>query len=74
MRTFAGMCLRHDSMKELMDEVLKASSQSVAWRIVEKMIHHDLDSVYTSYRWLEAILLDDDMRVSYSENGAKGYP
>ena len=40
----------------------------------EKIIHHDLDSVYTSYRWLRATLLDDGLRVSYSENGAKGNP
>jgi transposase InsO family protein len=40
----------------------------------EKVIHHDLDSVYTSYRWLRATLLDDGLRVSYSENGAKGNP
>ena len=39
-----------------------------------KIIHHDLDSVYTSYRWLRAMLLGDEMRVSYSENGAKGNP
>ena len=36
-----------------------------------KIIHHDLDSVYTSYRWLEAVLLGDEMRVSYSENGGE---
>ena len=40
----------------------------------EKIIHHDLDSVYTSYRWLEAMLLDDEMRISYSENGRKAIP
>jgi len=39
-----------------------------------RIIHHDQDSVYTSYRWLRAILLEDGMRVSYSENGAKGNP
>jgi transposase InsO family protein len=38
------------------------------------IIHHDQDSVYTSYRWLRTILLEDGMRVSYSENGAKGNP
>ncbi len=38
------------------------------------LVHHDQDSVYTSYRWLQAILLEDGMRVSYSENGAKGNP
>jgi len=37
-------------------------------------IAHGQDSVYTSYRWLRAILLEDGMRVSYSENGAKGNP
>jgi transposase InsO family protein len=39
-----------------------------------RIIHHDLRSVYTSYRWLRTILLEDGMRVSYSENGAKGNP
>jgi transposase InsO family protein len=39
-----------------------------------RIIHHDQDSVYTSYRWLRTILLEDGMRVSYSENGAKGNP
>ena len=39
-----------------------------------RIVHHDLGSVYTSYRWLRAILLEDGMRVSYSENGAKGNP
>jgi transposase InsO family protein len=39
-----------------------------------RIVHHDQDSVYTSYRWLRAILLEDSMRVSYSENGAKDNP
>jgi len=39
-----------------------------------RIIHHDQDSVYTSYRWLRTILLEDGLRVSYSENGAKGNP
>jgi len=34
-----------------------------------RIIHHDQDSVYTSYQWLRSILLEDGMRVSYSENG-----
>jgi transposase InsO family protein len=38
------------------------------------IIHHDQDSVYTSYRWLRTILLEDGLRVSYSENGAKDNP
>ncbi len=40
----------------------------------EKIIHHDPGSVYASYRWREEILLEDNMRVSYSESGAKGNP
>jgi len=36
-----------------------------------QVVHHDQDSVYTSYRWLRAILLDDGLRVSYSENGGE---
>jgi hypothetical protein len=39
-----------------------------------RIIHHDQDSVHTGYRWLRAILLEDAMRVSYSEHGAKGTP
>jgi len=39
-----------------------------------RAVHHNQDSVYTSYRCLRATLLEDGMRVSYSENGAKGNP
>jgi putative transposase len=38
------------------------------------LVHSDLDSVFTSYDWLEALLLDSGARVSYSENGARGNP
>ncbi len=55
-------------------EQVRERMASLGEELDEKIIHHDLDSVYTSYRWLEAILLGDDMRVSYSENGAKGNP
>ena len=34
----------------------------------------DLDSVYTSYDWLQALLLENGLRVSYSERGAKHNP
>lgn len=39
-----------------------------------RIIHHDQDSVYTSYQWLRTVLLEDGMRVSYSERGAKDNP
>jgi transposase InsO family protein len=38
------------------------------------VLHSDLDSVYTSYDWLRRILLEDGLRVSYSERGAKDNP
>jgi transposase InsO family protein len=47
---------------------------SLSQELDEKIIHHDLDSVYTSYQWLRSMLLEDGLRVSYSENGAKGNP
>jgi putative transposase len=38
------------------------------------VIHHDKDSVYTSYRWLEEVLLKDRARVSYAQRGARDNP
>lgn len=38
------------------------------------VVHQDQDAVFTSYDWLEALLVDADVVVSYSENGAKGNP
>lgn len=40
----------------------------------EVIIHHDKDSVYTSYPWLEEVLIKDGARVSYVEHGAKDNP
>jgi putative transposase len=38
------------------------------------IVHHDKDSVYTSYRWLEEVLLKDGARISYAQAGAKDNP
>ena len=35
-------------------------------------MHQDQGSVYTGYRWVSKLLLEDHLRVSYSLNGAKG--
>jgi len=35
------------------------------------IVHHDRDSVYTSYRWLRKLLIEDKVVVSYCERGAK---
>lgn len=40
----------------------------------EAMIHHDKNSVYTSYLWLEKLLIEDGARVSYAEHGARDNP
>ncbi len=42
--------------------------------ITATFIHSDQDPVFTSYDWLEALLLDSGARVSYSERGAKDNP
>jgi transposase InsO family protein len=49
---------------------MAALSRSLEGRV----LHSDLDSVNTSYDWLRQVLLDDGLRVSYSERGAKDNP
>lgn len=36
------------------------------------IIHHDQDSVYTGHGWLSEVVMRDKVRISYSENGARG--
>jgi putative transposase len=36
------------------------------------IVHHDQDPVYTSYAWTAQLLLEDQVQVSYSLDGAKG--
>jgi transposase InsO family protein len=38
------------------------------------IVHHDEDSVYTSYEWLQKLLIRDRARVSYAERGARDNP
>jgi putative transposase len=38
------------------------------------IVHHDQDSVYTSYLWLRKLLIEDKVVVSYCERGAKDNP
>ncbi len=38
------------------------------------VVHHDQDAVYTSYRWLRQLLIEDKVVVSYCERGAKDNP
>lgn len=36
------------------------------------ILHHDQDPVYTGHGWLHEVAVKDGVRISYSENGAKG--
>lgn len=47
-------------------EDLRKNMASLDQQLRGVVIHHDKDSVYTSYRWLEALLLKDRARVSYA--------
>ena len=38
------------------------------------IVHHDQDTVYTSYDWLQALLIRDRARVSFAEHGARDNP
>jgi len=38
------------------------------------IVHHDQDTVYTSYNWLQRLLIRDRTRVSFAEHGAKDNP
>jgi putative transposase len=41
-------------------------------KIEDIIIHHDQDGVYIGYRWLYQVAVKDKVRISYSEDGAKG--
>jgi len=40
----------------------------------EMIVHHDQDSVYVGYCWTGQLLLRDQVRISYTLNGAKDNP
>lgn len=40
----------------------------------ETIVHQDLDSVFTSHAWINQLLLEDEVTLSFSENGAKDNP
>ena len=53
---------------------LRTNMASLGQRLWGVVIHHDKDSVYTSYRWLEEVLLKDRARISYAQRGARDNP
>jgi len=54
----------------------EAKASMAAWGVEPRgmIVHHDQDSVYTSYRWLRKSLIEDEAVVSYCELGAKDNP
>jgi len=63
--------------RALAQQALEASNLSLQNRnasLAGTVVHHDKDSVYTSYDWLRSTLIDHRMRVSFSEHGAKHNP
>ena len=43
-------------------------------RLKDILIHHDRDSVYTSYDWLHRVLITEGAGISFAMNGAKDNP
>ncbi len=43
-------------------------------RLSDILIHHDRDSVYTSYDWLQRVLIKERAGISFAMNGAKDNP
>jgi putative transposase len=50
----------------------KKTLQRFAVKTEGLIVHHDQDGVYLGHGWLHELAVRDKVRVSYSENGAKG--
>jgi putative transposase len=55
-------------------ECAKRTFQQMGISCVGMIMHHDRDSVYTSYEWTSQLLLKDKSRLSYALRGAKDNP
>jgi putative transposase len=55
-------------------EAAKATFQRLDIPYQDMIMHHDQDSVYTSYSWTSQLLLEDRLRLSYTLNGAQDNP
>jgi transposase InsO family protein len=52
----------------------KAALAALGYPLAGLIVHHDRDSVFTSYRWLDMLLRADKCRVSYALNGPGDNP
>jgi putative transposase len=55
-------------------EKAKATLRRLGRSPVGMIVHHDQDTVYTSYAWTGQLLLRDQVRVSYALEGARDNP
>jgi len=55
-------------------ELAKETFQQMGISYAGMIVHHDRDSVYTSYEWTSQLLLKDRSRLSYALRGAKDNP
>jgi len=73
----AGWAVGRSANRELALRCWEAAKESLAKAGQDPqglIVHHDQDSVYTSYRWLSRLLIEDKVVVSYCERGAKDNP
>jgi putative transposase len=76
-RTSVGWALGERANRDLaLTAWQTATAQLREWGLdpAGRILHHDQDSVYTSYRWTGQLLLADRVRLSYSLSGAKDNP
>ena len=72
-----GCALGKSANRELALRCWEAAKESLAKAGRDPqglIVHHNQDSVYTSYRWLSRLLIEDKVVVSYCERGAKDNP
>lgn len=55
-------------------EMMKRRMEAFGRSLEGVIMHHDEDSVYTSYAWLDRILIEERAKLSYAEHGAKDNP
>lgn len=55
-------------------EQTKKTLEDFDFELRDKIIHQDQDSVYTSDKWVDLLLIENRGKLSYSTNGAKGNP
>ena len=69
-----GASRNREMALEALDSLQEGMGPLGAATLSEVIVHHDKDSVYTSYRWLERLLSEERARISYAQRGARDNP